>query len=76
MLSSKEIMKYYRKLVGKKCYLSPISVEDADQYCIWLNDIDVIQFINFWATIELGKRKDDPAGYDKEWCIYFCNSRC
>ena len=34
-------MKYYKKLVGKKCYLSPISTEDADQYCIWLNDLEV-----------------------------------
>ncbi len=34
-------MKYYKKLVGKKCYLSPINVEDADQYCIWLNDLEV-----------------------------------
>ena len=41
MLSSEKIMKYYKKLVGKKCYLSPINVEDADQYCIWLNDLEV-----------------------------------
>jgi len=41
MLSSEEFMKYYKKLVGKKCYLSPINVEDADQYCIWLNDLEV-----------------------------------
>ncbi len=34
-------MKYYKKLVGEKCYLSPINVEDADQYCIWLNDLEV-----------------------------------
>ncbi|MCK5052134.1 MAG: GNAT family N-acetyltransferase [Candidatus Cloacimonetes bacterium] len=34
-------MKYYKKLVGKKCYLSPINVEDGDQYCIWLNDLEV-----------------------------------
>jgi len=34
-------MKYYRKLIGKKCYLSPINVEDADQYCEWLNDLEV-----------------------------------
>lgn len=35
------IMKYYKKLVGKKCYLSPINVEDDDQYCVWLNDLEV-----------------------------------
>jgi len=34
-------MKYYKKLIGEQCYLSPINVEDADQYCIWLNDLEV-----------------------------------
>ena len=47
MLSSEEIMKYYKKLVGKKCYLSPISVEDADQYCEWINDAKVNKFMVF-----------------------------
>ena len=39
-------MKYYKKLVGKKCYLSPINVEDAEKYTEWLNDFEV--------TINLG----------------------
>ncbi|MCD6177582.1 MAG: GNAT family N-acetyltransferase [Candidatus Cloacimonetes bacterium] len=34
-------MKYYKKLIGKRCYLSPVHIEDADQYCIWLNDLEV-----------------------------------
>jgi len=34
-------MKYFKKLIGKKCYLSPINVEDAEQYCLWLNDLEV-----------------------------------
>jgi RimJ/RimL family protein N-acetyltransferase len=36
-------MKYYKKLIGKKVYLSPINVEDAEQYCQWLNDFEVAQ---------------------------------
>ena len=31
-------MKYFRKITGDKVYLSPISAEDAETYCSWLND--------------------------------------
>ena len=32
---------YYRKMVGKKCYLSPINVEDYEKYTRWVNDMEV-----------------------------------
>lgn len=32
---------YYKKMVGKKCYLSPCSLEDAEKWTIWDNDIEV-----------------------------------
>lgn len=31
-------MKYFKKLVGDRIYLSPISADDADSYVKWLND--------------------------------------
>lgn len=34
-------MTYYKKVVGDRCYLSPIQVEDADKWAEWLNDLDV-----------------------------------
>lgn len=34
-------MKYFKKLVGKKVYLSPMNVEDAEIYVKWLNDFNV-----------------------------------
>ncbi len=34
-------MKYYKKLVGKKIYLSPMNIEDAETYVKWLNDFSV-----------------------------------
>jgi len=37
-----EEMKYFKKLVGEKCYLSPVSVEDAEKYTEWLNDMEVL----------------------------------
>ena len=32
---------YFKKLIGKKCYLSPIDVNDAPIYTAWLNDSEV-----------------------------------
>lgn len=34
-------MKYFKKLVGKQVYLSPMRVEDAETYTMWLNDLTV-----------------------------------
>lgn len=34
-------MTHYKKLVGHKCYLSPLSVEDADRIAGWENDLEV-----------------------------------
>jgi RimJ/RimL family protein N-acetyltransferase len=34
-------MKYFKKMVGEKCYLSPISLDDAEIFTSWLNDIEV-----------------------------------
>ncbi len=36
-------MNYFKKLIGRQVYLSPINVEDAEQYCQWLNDLEVAQ---------------------------------
>jgi RimJ/RimL family protein N-acetyltransferase len=32
---------HYRRLVGEKCYLSPVCAEDADAWTRWANDLDV-----------------------------------
>lgn len=34
-------MKYFRKIVGEHCYLSPINPADAEKYTAWLNDLEV-----------------------------------
>lgn len=36
-------MKYYKKLVGRKVYLSPMCLEDAETYTKWLNDLSVTE---------------------------------
>ena len=50
-------MSYYRKLVGKKCYLSPCSLEDAEKWTTWNNDLEV--------TIPLGDEAYTPYGLAK-----------
>jgi RimJ/RimL family protein N-acetyltransferase len=32
---------YFKKLVGKKCYLSPIDENDAEKFTEWLNDLEL-----------------------------------
>ena len=32
---------YFKKLVGEKCYLSPIDVNDAEKFTEWLNDLEI-----------------------------------
>jgi len=37
---------YFKKLAGKKCYLSPIDLADTEKFTEWMNDLEV--------TINLG----------------------
>jgi RimJ/RimL family protein N-acetyltransferase len=32
---------YFKKLVGIKCYLSPMDLNDAEKYTEWLNDLEI-----------------------------------
>jgi RimJ/RimL family protein N-acetyltransferase len=34
-------MTHYKKLVGERCYLSPVAVEDGELWAEWLNDLEV-----------------------------------
>ena len=42
---------YFRKLVGKKCYLSPIDENDAEKYTEWLNDLEVTINLQIYNAI-------------------------
>ncbi len=44
-------MKYLKKIVGRKCYLSPINIDDADKYAEWLADIEVSRFLQITHQI-------------------------
>jgi RimJ/RimL family protein N-acetyltransferase len=37
---------YFKKIVGKRCYLSPIDENDSEKYTQWLNDLEVTQYLS------------------------------
>ena len=42
---------YFKKLIGKKCYLSPINVNDAEKFTEWLNDMEVMKNFSLYPNI-------------------------
>jgi RimJ/RimL family protein N-acetyltransferase len=41
---------YFKKLVGKKCYLSPIDVNDAEKFTEWLNDMEILVNLQLYGS--------------------------
>lgn len=37
--------KYIRKIVGEKVYLSPMFIDDFEQYTRWINDFEVTRYL-------------------------------
>jgi len=42
---------YFRKLIGKKCYLSPIDVNDVEKFTEWLNDLEITQNLQIYPHV-------------------------
>jgi RimJ/RimL family protein N-acetyltransferase len=42
---------YFRKMTGKKCYLSPIDVNDVEKFTEWLNDLEVTENLIVYSQI-------------------------
>ena len=40
-----------KKLIGHKCYLSPISQNDAEMFHLWINDIDIAMHTGIFTKI-------------------------
>ena len=38
-------MKYFKKLLGDRIYLSPRSLEDVEKYTEWINDFEITDYI-------------------------------
>jgi RimJ/RimL family protein N-acetyltransferase len=41
---------YFRKLIGERCYLSPIDVDDAGKFAEWLNDLEVTVNLQLYGS--------------------------
>lgn len=51
-------MRYFKKIVGERIYLSPINVDDVEAYTKWLNDFTVSgNLSNFSQMISLDTEK-------------------
>ena len=69
-------MKYFRKLEGEHVYLSPMNVEDAEKYVKWLNDPEIVQFLNIGKTVmSLEGEKEFLEKYSKGECN-LCIVKC
>jgi len=42
---------YFKKMVGKKCFLSPMDVNDVEKFTEWLNDLEVISNLSIYNSI-------------------------
>ena len=42
---------YFKKMVGKKCFLSPIDVNDVEKFTEWVNDLEVTQNLMLYSVI-------------------------
>ena len=52
-------MAYYKRVVGEKVYLSPISTDDADIFMGWINDPEIAHTTTFYSrVISLAEEKE------------------
>ncbi|WP_245301366.1 GNAT family N-acetyltransferase [Thermoanaerobacterium butyriciformans] len=50
---------YYKKLIGEKCYLSPMNVDDYEKYVEWVNDMEVAAGMLFASQIVTKEREKE-----------------
>lgn len=56
-----------KKLVGTKCFLSPMDMADAETYAAWLNDLEVSQYTQIAKqSLTVDKERDILASISKE----------
>ncbi|MCL2055616.1 MAG: GNAT family N-acetyltransferase [Oscillospiraceae bacterium] len=62
-------MKYFKKIVGKRLYLSPLSLDDAEIFTKWVNDPAVsCNLGNYPAQISLSSEKTYLEDLAKKHC--------
>ncbi|HWR61703.1 MAG TPA: GNAT family protein [Clostridia bacterium] len=56
-------MAYFKKLAGKRIYLSPINPEDAETYAKWINDLDVSIYLTSAPRIYSLQKEQEILGH-------------
>ncbi len=70
-------MKYFKKISGKKCYLSPINENDFDQYTEWLNDLNITKYLSLSSvniTLESEKKALETLSKGHNYAIIDCET--
>ncbi len=65
-------MKYFKKLVGDRIYLSPMNIEDTEQYVKWLNDFRVTDGVGHGShiiNIESEKKWMEETTNEQKYCF-------
>ena len=42
---------YFKKLIGKKCYLSPMDTNNAARFTEWLNDMELLVHLQLYNSV-------------------------
>lgn len=59
-------MKYFKRLTGEKIYLSPINIDDVNQYTKWLNQSDILIPLGLETLLlSLTKEREKLESYTK-----------
>jgi RimJ/RimL family protein N-acetyltransferase len=71
-MAGKRQMKYFKKMIGEKCYLSPINIEDLEVFTEMLNDIEVTRnllIVNKNITLQTEKEYLQNLSQSHEYSI-------
>ena len=64
-------MKYFKKLVGERIYLSPRNSEDVEQFTEWLNDFNTTDYIGrSGASVTLDTEKEYLSRVSKDTATF------
>ena len=64
---------YFKKLTGKKCFLSPMDVNDAEKYSEWLNDLEITSNLSMYhCNISIQSEKEILEKLSKEHNYSIC----
>ena len=64
-------MKYFKKLVGERIYLSPRSSEDVEQFTEWLNDFETTDYLGrSYELMTLEAEKEYLEQHTKEEAVF------